>query len=86
MSLFPINTENVYLYPYIYAKATNYPKHVKKSRSIFRHVTGCIHWKIFATVFPFSIAGKYIESIKIHVYILLFRSVDYYYIRQIIWL
>ena len=58
MSLFPINTEKVNFYPYIYAKATNYPKLVEKSRSKFRHVTGGIHWKIFATVFLFSIAGK----------------------------
>ena len=83
MSLLPINTEKVYFYPNIYAKATNYPKHVEKSRSKFRHVIGGIHWKIFATVFPFSIAGKYIESVNMHVYILLFRSVDYNYIRKL---
>ena len=75
-------SEKVHFYPYIYAKATNYPKHVEKSRSKFRHVTGGIHWKIFATVFSFSIAGKYIENVTIHVYILLFRSVDYHYIRK----
>ena len=32
---FPINTKNVYFYPYIYAKATNYPKKVEKCEANF---------------------------------------------------
>ena len=40
----------------------------------FRHVTGGIHWKIFATVFVRFIAGEYIESIYIAMYF--FRNVE----------
>ena len=46
------------------------PKKTKKSMSIFRHVTSGFHWKIFATVFLWFIAGECHVIVNIFNYML----------------
>ena len=52
--------------------------------SIFCHVTGVFHWKIFATVFLCFIAGKWHRSVNmIHYWIYIYRGGHQHSFRKI---